>query len=475
MKKIVSKGIVFGIMTSLFLAGCGGGGSSPVLTSADSSKSGAVAKVSTSGVTLDNVDYSTNDATVTINGEPASFSELKTGMTVTITGSVEGAKGKAIRIEREGELEGRVSAVDPAAGRFIVMGQTVVVSAATTYDGLSGIGALNVGAEVEVDGNTNAAGVIEATRLELKSANDINKRFIAGVIKGLDSAARSFTIWNVTVTYGTAIVPTLPLADGQAVLVRGALKDGLFIATKIMLSGSGAPHPTPNPTPTPLDGAALYGANCAGCHNLLATSAKKGRSAAQIQAAITANRGGMGSITLTTAEIQAIATALAAPVVTPTPTPVVTPVAITTASLAAATTGSGYSQSLTATGGASPYSWSITAGVLPPGLLLTGGTISGTPTTAGSYSFTVQAVDSATSKATASKSFSILVSAATPLIDGAALYSTNCAGCHGLLATSSKRTRSAAQIQSAISGNRGGMGSITLTPAEIAAIATALK
>jgi mono/diheme cytochrome c family protein len=42
--------------------------------------------------------------------------------------------------------------------------------------------------------------------------------------------------------------------------------------------------------------------------------------------------------------------------------------------------------------------------------------------------------------------------------DGAALYASNCSGCHDALATSTKRGRTAAAIQSAISGNKGGMG-----------------
>ncbi|NOY68418.1 MAG: hypothetical protein GXP53_02845 [Deltaproteobacteria bacterium] len=64
---------------------------------------------------------------------------------------------------------------------------------------------------------------------------------------------------------------------------------------------------------------------------------------------------------------------------------------------------------------------------------------------------------------------------ATPVIDGASLYGTNCAMCHGPLATSSKRGASAAKIQSAINNNRGGMGRLnTFASAEISAIAAVL-
>ena len=64
-----------------------------------------------------------------------------------------------------------------------------------------------------------------------------------------------------------------------------------------------------------------------------------------------------------------------------------------------------------------------------------------------------------------------------PPADGAALYSANCASCHGTLATSSKLGTTAAAIQAAIDGNVGGMGStslMALTAAEVDAIAAAL-
>lgn len=70
------------------------------------------------------------------------------------------------------------------------------------------------------------------------------------------------------------------------------------------------------------------------------------------------------------------------------------PVFIATNSLPAATVGTAYSATLTAGGGNGPYMWSITSGALPPGLSMdVNGNITGTPTTAGTYNFTVQVVD----------------------------------------------------------------------------------
>lgn len=70
------------------------------------------------------------------------------------------------------------------------------------------------------------------------------------------------------------------------------------------------------------------------------------------------------------------------------------PLTINPASLPAASAGVAYSQTLTGSGGTGPYSFSLLSGTLPTGLTLgAGGGITGTPTTPGPFSFTVQVTD----------------------------------------------------------------------------------
>ena len=94
---------------------------------------------------------------------------------------------------------------------------------------------------------------------------------------------------------------------------------------------------------------------------------------------------------------------------------VVADLSITTTSLSVGKVGQPYSESVTAAGGAGAYSWSIASGNLPPGLTLVSGTpsatVSGTPTTPGTYSFVIRVTDGTQ---TTERSRSIVVDAASP-------------------------------------------------------------
>ncbi|MGJ5817783.1 putative Ig domain-containing protein [Paludibaculum fermentans] len=93
---------------------------------------------------------------------------------------------------------------------------------------------------------------------------------------------------------------------------------------------------------------------------------------------------------------------------------------ITTASLPNGTPGIQYSQNLAASGGTTPYTWSLATGTLTPGLQLTAaGAISGVPTTAGTSSFSVRVTDAAGGSATAN--YIITVGAALQITTASAL------------------------------------------------------
>jgi hypothetical protein len=79
-------------------------------------------------------------------------------------------------------------------------------------------------------------------------------------------------------------------------------------------------------------------------------------------------------------------TAVACPVITLTP-----------ATMPNGLVGQAFSQTLTASGGTAPYTFSVVSGALPTGTTLSVagglGLVSGTPTTNGTYTFTIRASD----------------------------------------------------------------------------------
>jgi major membrane immunogen (membrane-anchored lipoprotein) len=98
---------------------------------------------------------------------------------------------------------------------------------------------------------------------------------------------------------------------------------------------------------------------------------------------------------------------------------------LATTSLPNASIGISYSQTMQASGGSSPYTWSITDGSLPGGFSLSSrtGSISGMPMNPGVYKITVQVSDS--KGAVASRPLSITINAASvPLTAGTSFLTT---------------------------------------------------
>ena len=82
---------------------------------------------------------------------------------------------------------------------------------------------------------------------------------------------------------------------------------------------------------------------------------------------------------------------------------------ITNASFHAGEMGIAYAPvTLSAKGGVPPYTWAISLGALPSGLMASGGgSVSGTPTSVGTFAFTVRVADTANGSATVKRSIAV--------------------------------------------------------------------
>lgn len=106
--------------------------------------------------------------------------------------------------------------------------------------------------------------------------------------------------------------------------------------------------------------------------------------------------------------------------------PASSPLQVATTSLPNATNGILYSQTLQATGGQTPYAWSLALGSapLPPGLVLNpSGSVSGVPTSNGTFPFIVHLRDA--NSGTSDQTLSITVNPATQAALGSLLWLAN--------------------------------------------------
>jgi predicted CxxxxCH...CXXCH cytochrome family protein len=238
------------------------------------------------------------------------------------------------------------------------------------------------------------------------------------------------------------------IADIGSMGFLGTLTAGEIQAVADALAGITTPPPGTTP-----DGVTLYSNNCADCHGALATTSKSGRTASDIQNAITNDTGGMSFLsTLTAGEIQAIANVL--PVVPP-PNPGTPPDGVALYNSEC----SGCHGPLATTAKPGRTATQIRAAISNN----TGGMGFLSTLTATEIQSIANALPSVTPPTTGTSP------------DGVSLYTSECSGCHGPLATTAKSGRTATQIQAAISNNTGGMGFLsTLTASEIQAIVRVL-
>ncbi len=220
----------------------------------------------------------------------------------------------------------------------------------------------------------------------------------SGVLSGTPTAAGSLN-FNVQVTdsstgtgpYTQAQAYTLAVAAAPTITLSPATltagQVGVSYSQTITASGGTSPY-----TYTVTSGALPAGLSLSAGGVLSGTPTAAGTFSFTVTAKDSNNITGAQAYTLAVA---------AAPTITLSPT-----------TLTAGQVGVAYSQTITASGGTSPYTYTVTSGALPAGLVLsTGGALSGTPTAGGTFSFTVTAKDS--NNITGAQAYTLTVNAPT--------------------------------------------------------------
>lgn len=188
---------------------------------------------------VNGIEFTTTDATVTLNGTAGNEKELQVGMVVRVEGTVnsDGATGIAQTVAFDHNVEGPISTIDVGKNQFEIMGQTVLVDAQTVLAGFPGavpdLSMLAANDLVEISGLTNADGNIRATRITRKSM--ISQSEVCGKVKEL--TATQFKINTLTVAYSNATLlnfGSLGIQPEDSVIVRGALTSSTTMRAEVV-------------------------------------------------------------------------------------------------------------------------------------------------------------------------------------------------------------------------------------------------
>ena len=190
-------------------------------------------------VRVNGVRYDTANATVIVNGEAASVSDLRIGQRINLEGEVNllGIEGTADAVVYDANVIGPAETIDPNLGLLVVMRQRVLVDDHTEFgpgiDPIS-LGGIAIGETVQISGFTKANSDLAATRIELDpGAAQVQ---LVGEVVALDAANMRFMFNSLLIDYSNARVIDLPFGmpvDGINLIAKGHLDSGILVADEI--------------------------------------------------------------------------------------------------------------------------------------------------------------------------------------------------------------------------------------------------
>jgi hypothetical protein len=178
-------------------------------------------------VIANGIQFNTDTATVTMNGEPGSLSDLRVGMIVSIRGTVNDETGAAVasQIMFSHEAEGPVRNINTFQNRFVVLGQTVMLDELTVFDDMS-MADMADGNMVRVSGQWRSQERIQATHVHRVAdawAPGMMMK-VKGEVSQLNTATQHFNIGSQPCDYSGAALElgAANLANGLYVEVSSS-------------------------------------------------------------------------------------------------------------------------------------------------------------------------------------------------------------------------------------------------------------
>jgi hypothetical protein len=247
------------VLIALLLSGCGGssgdGGVAPPPPPPPPPPTGGITRTGVAiavgpitgfgSVIVNGTIYDTSTATFSKDGQDTTQAAFAVGQMVLVQGTIDDDNSNAVAtsVRFEDNVEGPVTSVDSVNNIIVVLGQTVLLSAGTSFDDNcpSALDDLLGVPAVEVSGPINSNADIEATRIECRAV--AGEFEVTGAVSGLNAGAMTFMINALLVDYSAAALDNFPggvLTDGDPVEAKGVTigAGGELIATRVEFKGS---------------------------------------------------------------------------------------------------------------------------------------------------------------------------------------------------------------------------------------------
>ncbi len=182
--------------------------------------------------------YGIDNASIRIEGRAGGQADLKVGQVVTMKATQDDdGEWEASEVSFNDLVQGPIESISLTNNRMVVLGQTVVVRASTSFDediSPSSLEGLMVGDFVQVSGQINGGGNIVATQVELSDDTQVFE--ITGNVSGLNRGAMTFRIRGQDVDYSGAELLDFDgdISNGNRVEIEGSeVTSGVFMATSV--------------------------------------------------------------------------------------------------------------------------------------------------------------------------------------------------------------------------------------------------
>jgi cytoskeletal protein CcmA (bactofilin family) len=247
-RKVIAGAVA--VITAAIVA-CGGSGmgagNSATGASTGTSSSASMVSVGTitgfGSVLMNGLEFQTTSAAISVDGQSGSQGDLRAGDIVEVKGHQDASGNQDIAddIDFRGDIQGPVSAIDTVAHTLTILGQTVVVTANTSFDddiAPTSLAGVSVGDILEVSGMSAADGSVQATRIERRPAGTGLQ--IIGFAAATNAMAKTLMINALVVNFSAATLVDFPSTgpkDGDRVEVNGTTLDasGALVATRLEL------------------------------------------------------------------------------------------------------------------------------------------------------------------------------------------------------------------------------------------------